>query len=175
MRIVKLAIISLVVFGIMIFTFSLFIPSDVRISRAINVAVPKDSLYRYIADIRTWKNWNDMLTQQDSSLGNFTENSYAGKTMKVDLLMATPDSVRTRWQTGSSDAIKSGFNLVQSLSDTTVAQWYFDFHLQWYPWEKFGSIIFDQQLGPAMESSLRKLKDEMEGTISEPNPPPQRF
>jgi hypothetical protein len=37
-------------------------------------------------------------------------------------------------------------------------QWYFDFEVNWYPWEKFGSILFDRQLGPSMERSLETLK-----------------
>lgn len=150
------------VFSAMIYIFSLFIPSQVRISRAINIGLPRDTLSRYIADMRTWPRWNDMVKQQDSAMGTFGQRSYNGATLKIDVLMATPDSIRTRWQSGTSAPVLSGFNLVQSLSDTTVAQWYFDFRLKWYPWEKFGSIIFDQQLGPAMESSLENLRKNLE-------------
>jgi hypothetical protein len=41
-------------------------------------------------------------------------------------------------------------------------QWYFDFVFRWYPWEKFSSIVYDKQLGPAMEKSLNNLKDLIE-------------
>jgi hypothetical protein len=54
------------------------------------------------------------------------------------------------------------------LSDTTVVQWYFDFRLKWYPWEKFGSIVFDQQLGPSMESSLENLRINFEKPSDQP-------
>jgi hypothetical protein len=43
-----------------------------------------------------------------------------------------------------------------------VLQWYFDIKLRWYPWEKFGSIVFDKQLGPPMEKSLGNLKKLLE-------------
>ncbi len=162
MRLIKLGLISVVIFSAMIYIFSLFIPSRVRISRAINIGLAKDSLSRYIGDMRSWPQWNDMVKQQDSLKGTFAERSYTGTSLKIDVLSVTPDSIRTRWQTGASEPVFSGFNLVQSLSDTTVAQWYFDFQLKWYPWEKFGSIIFDKQLGPAMESSLDNLRKNLE-------------
>jgi hypothetical protein len=53
------------------------------------------------------------------------------------------------------------FRLIENGSVTTV-QWYFDFVFRWYPWEKFSSIVYDKQLGPAMEKSLNNLKDLIE-------------
>ena len=41
---------------------------------------------------------------------------------------------------------------------STTVQWYFDFHLKWYPWQKFQSIVYDKQLGPEMEASLENLR-----------------
>ena len=81
--------------------------------------------------------------------------------MRVKLVSASPTLVVTRWNRNENEAINSGFQLVGA-EDSTVVQWYFDFKLKWYPWEKFGSIIFDKQLGPPMESSLARLKKFME-------------
>jgi hypothetical protein len=162
MRVIKLGLISLVVFGIMIFLFSLLIPDNVRISRAVNIGVTKDKLSDHIADMRTWEQWNEMVFVQDSSRGRYDMQSYTGPKLRIRLVSASNDSIVTSWQHAGSTPVHSAFNLVQSLSDTTVAQWYFDFPLKWYPWEKFGSIIFDQQLGPSMEKSLRNLKEAME-------------
>ena len=112
--------------------------------------------------MNTWAEWNEMIISQDSNKGKFDKSGYTSPTLKVKIDKVTPDSIITSWQYRSSDPIRSGFYLVQSLSDTTVAQWYFDFHLDWYPWEKFGSIIFDQELGPPMEKSLLDLKNTLE-------------
>lgn len=162
MRVLKLGIISLIVIGIIVFLFSLFIPSHVRISRAMTIAKSKSEIAAYIGDMRTWSEWNEMITSQDSSSGNFEKKQYISPRLRVEIVNASEDSVITKWKYRSSEPINSGFYLVQSLSDTTVAQWYFDFHLDWYPWEKFGSIIFDQQLGPPMERSLLGLKNALE-------------
>ncbi|RYZ45122.1 MAG: hypothetical protein EOP49_25780 [Sphingobacteriales bacterium] len=127
-----------------------------------NITAPKDSIAYRIADMRSWANWNDMVIQQDSNRGTFDRNYYKGEKLQIKILSADGDSIRTSWQHASSEPVMSGFNLVQSLSDTTVAQWYFDFNLKWYPWEKFGSMVFDQQLGPSMEKSLNNLKISLE-------------
>jgi hypothetical protein len=162
MRVIKLGIISLVVFGILFYAFSLFIPSRIRISRAINIAVQKDTLASRMADLRSWKDWNEMVNNDENSNPKYTDRTFDGGVLSVKMVYASADSIRTVWQFRNTEPIMSGFNLVQSLSDTTVAQWYFDFNLKWYPWEKFGSIIFDQQLGPPMEKSLNNLKTTLE-------------
>jgi hypothetical protein len=165
MRILKLGLISLVAFSIIFYLFSLLIPSSVRISRAINIGVGKDTVSAYLADIRNWQHWNEMVRDSAEIVANSYERKrFKGRELLVTLSDVSPDSLRMVWKHDNSKEIQSGFNLVQSLSDTTVTQWYFDFHLNWYPWEKFGSIIFDQQLGPAMEKSLSNLKNQLESS-----------
>ena len=162
MRIIKLGLISLLVLGIMVFLLSLLIPSHVRISRAMNIATNKDSVMNKLVDIRQWEQWNEMINNPALGEKHYSEKLFKGGDLEVRVISVSPDSVITNWKHGQSETIHSGFNLVQSLSDTTVVQWYFDFHLKWYPWEKFGSIIFDQQLGPPMERSLGNLKRSVE-------------
>jgi hypothetical protein len=162
MRVIKLGIISLVVFSIVVYLFSWLIPSHVRISRAVTIYKSKTAIADYMSDLRTWQAWNNMILKQDSTSGTFDRNGYQGRNLTVKLLSVSPDSIITSWQYAKSEPVNSGFYLVQSLSDTTVIQWYFDFHLKWYPWEKFGSIIFDQELGPPMEKSLSDLKASIE-------------
>lgn len=169
MRVLKLGIISLIVFGVIVYLFSLFIPSHVRISRAVTIYKSKKEIADYVSDLRTWRHWNNMILKQDSTSGSFEKDRYKGSNLTVNLKSVSADSVITSWQYANSTPVNSGFYLVQSLSDTTVAQWYFDFHLKWYPWEKFGSIIFDQELGPPMEKSLSELKTTIENPSSSLN------
>ena len=162
MRLIKLAVISLIVFAVIIFLFSLLIPDHVRISRAVTISRPREAVAKYISDMRTWAKWNNMIIGQDSTNGTFNTTNYTGPKLTVALTSIKPDLISTSWKYASSTAIPGHFYLVQSLSDTTVVQWYFDFRLKWYPWEKFGSIIFDQQLGPPMEKSLVDLRNILE-------------
>lgn len=140
-RIFKLGIISLIVIFIILYLISLLIPSTVRISRAININSNKQHIYPLLADTIEWKNWNEV------------KNELIG----VQLLSADSNLIHTRW-TYDERSI-DGFYRLEKIADVTVVQWYFEFSLKWYPWEKFGSITFENQFGPPMERSLIKLKN----------------
>jgi hypothetical protein len=140
-RIVKLGIISAVVLFIILFLMSLMIPSTVRISRAINIESQKKDIYPLLADTSNWKTWNDLKNDRIS----------------IQLLSADSNLIHSAWTYGNRSL--DGYYRLERIRDVTVVQWYFDVKLKWYPWEKFGSITFEQQFGPAMESSLLKLKN----------------
>ena len=42
--------------------------------------------------------------------------------------------------------------------NTTTIQWYMNFKLRWYPWEKFSSLLLEKRYGPLMEKGLSNLK-----------------
>ena len=65
MRLVKLGLISLVGLFLVIFLLSLLIPSQMRVSRAITVNAPVDTVMTYIKDMRLWQRWNLLLKQED--------------------------------------------------------------------------------------------------------------
>jgi hypothetical protein len=144
MRFIKLGFISLIVFSAILFLLSLLIPSKVRISRAVNIY--SVNIDKTIADLGTWKTWNELYN--DSA--------------KVTIISAKPDLIETIWSY-KDNHIPGNFRIEHS-SGTSVVQWYFDFKLKWYPWEKFGSIIFDKQFGPPMERSLNNLKKLVENS-----------
>ncbi len=48
------------------------------------------------------------------------------------------------------------------MNGQTVLEWTLKFHIKWYPWEKLASMFYDKQLGPVMENSLLKLRNELE-------------
>ena len=144
MRVIKLVLISAVIlFGIMTL-ISLTIPSQVRISRAIDVNASKPQLMPLIQQREQWSRWN----------------AYAKEPGRFDIrITESSDSlVRSSWKAGGKD-FTSGIAVYEPRQGILTVQWYFDLRLKWYPWEKFGSITFEKQFGPAMESSLLKLKN----------------
>jgi hypothetical protein len=140
MRYIKLGIISFIVFFVLLYLMSALIPSTVRISRAKNFSTSAAVLHPYLADTAKWKQWMAISTSE----------------IDVSQVSTSDSAVITRWNYQGREII-SGFRLEQS-AGVTVVQWYFDFHLKWYPWEKFGSITFDKQFGTAMERSLANLE-----------------
>jgi hypothetical protein len=161
MRLVKLGLISIVVLFVVILCISLLIPSKVRISRAINITAPKDSVTHYLADLQQWSKWNTLITNQNLANPSYSNDAFTSDKLQVHLQKVEADTITTRWQQTTGRETTSGFNL-HTADNTIVVQWYFDFQLKWYPWEKFGSIIFDKQLGPPMEQSLGELKKKLE-------------
>ena len=57
MRLLKLAIISFIVFFLLITAISLFIPAHVRISKATDINAAKDSVMQQVNNAANWKNW----------------------------------------------------------------------------------------------------------------------
>lgn len=57
MKLIKLAILSFVFLFLVVFGISLFIPSHIRISRAVNIKSSADSVLNQISDMNKWKEW----------------------------------------------------------------------------------------------------------------------
>jgi hypothetical protein len=116
------------------------IPSTVTTSRAINIGAAKSKIFPLLADTSNWSKWNELKNDK----------------IRVDMLPSDSNLLKTTWSFG--DRTIHSFFRIERLGDVTVVQWYFEFPLKWYPWEKFGSITFEKQFGPPMETSLINLK-----------------
>jgi len=53
----------------------------------------------------------------------------------------------------------SGFKTIRHPGDSLTLQWYMDFKLKWYPWEKFRSLFYENIYGVQMEQGLHNLKE----------------
>lgn len=158
MRFLKLFLISVVVISVVLIALSLMLPSHVRISRAIDIQASVEHIRPNITNMENWPKWNALLA--DSSINTISVNSDHIKTNRFDIYAAASvnrDSISTRWAQPNGKEFTGNFSMLGSDS-VTVVQWYFDFYLRWYPWEKFGSIIYDDRMGPGMEKSLAQLK-----------------
>lgn len=140
MRFLKLGIISVFVFAFILFLMSLMIPSRVRISRAINITGSKAAVAERLSSVAALKSWNEIV-----------QNG-----IDVEIDSVTSAFISSSWRYGDKK-LQSAYTFAES-GDVTVVQWYFDFDLRWYPWEKFASITLDKQFGPPMEQSLNNLK-----------------
>lgn len=164
MRYIKLLLISGVVLFIVLTLLSLVFPSHLRISRAINVAVPRQKVYATISDLRTWDNWNEFVRSTPLTGKSVTQPyTGAGATIHSDQLdiiesFSSPDSIVVDFKQANGKQFTGGFHLLQLSPDSLTVQWWFDFHFSWYPWEKLGILVYDKKMGPVMEESLSGLK-----------------
>ena len=158
-KIVKLVLISAVILFLLITALSLLLPSHVRISRALDIAAPKERILPFIKDLNQWHKWNRFVIVGDSMTAFFSSSTpttiHAGQIF-IQLQKKDGDTVATTW---TQNNIESGSHIVCLAGEGyTTVQWYFDFHLKWYPWQKFQSIVYDKELGAPMEASLENLK-----------------
>lgn len=166
MRIIKLGLISLLALFIVIWLLSLLIPSQVRVSRAIDIPVGAEMLRPQVMDLQNWASWNYLLQQPGLRNPVFTRTGFNSDEMNVALVKADTALVLTRWIRKGQEPISSGIAMISAGANTTIVQFYFDFQVSWYPWEKFGSILFDRQIGPQLERSLEQLKMKCLGQLN---------
>ncbi len=158
MRFIKLGIISAVVLFGIILLISLLLPSQIRISRAIDISAPREKIYPLMADMQQWEKWNEYIRVYHNRI---TEaGSLKADEITISITGKTDTLVTAEWLQPSGNKFGNGFAIITNESGKghTTVQWYFDFHIKWYPWEKFQSIVYDEQLGPVMEKSLNNLK-----------------
>jgi hypothetical protein len=56
--------------------------------------------------------------------------------------------------------VLNGFKFIKhAQGDSVTLQWFMDFRLRWYPWEKFRSLFYENIYGVQMEQGLGNLKE----------------
>jgi hypothetical protein len=164
MRIFKLVFISAVVLFVVILLISLLLPSHVRISRAMDIGVPAEKVTPLLTDIKQWETWNEYIRAYHNRIAE--PEMLKADEIAIFITGTKNQLVTADWQPPSGNKFGSGFAIVENASrHTCTVQWYFDFHIKWYPWQKFQSIVYDQQLGPVMEKSLANLKRIAENSL----------
>jgi hypothetical protein len=162
----KLIIASLIIFSVVIlFLFALF-PSDISVSRIVEIRSSREQVSKKISDLREWRTWNDMLVSELSVIripSDRTDSNYFSRGgLSVELLKSNRDTLVTRWRNGNKTF--TGNYILSEMNGQVILEWSLHFHLKWYPWEKLASMFYDKQLGALMENSLQKLKKELEST-----------
>lgn len=159
MRLIKLAAISFIILFLLVTVFSLFIPSNIRISRATNIAGDDTVVFANIKNLSNWRNWHP-------ALKSIPENEYSsGADMlkvhgtTINLENVKKDEIAVKMAEDGGRPVWSGFNFIRrEETDSITLQWYMDFKLRWYPWEKFRSLFYENIYGMQMEQGLNNLK-----------------
>ncbi|HSU29099.1 MAG TPA: hypothetical protein VLJ68_12005 [Chitinophagaceae bacterium] len=143
MKFVKLALISIVLLAITITLISFFFPSHIRISRATNMKTIPDSIWYYVDDPSRWDQWNTVrLASTSVNWKEKNSNEHIAELQNKD-----------------HRPVLSGWKCISMpQADSITVQWYIDFKLRWYPWEKFGSLVYEKVYGAPMEQGLNNLK-----------------
>lgn len=157
MRVIKLSIISGVVLFLLATSISLLFPSVVVVSRAIDIKSYKKTVYPLVSDIRNWQQWIEGMN--GSTVKVYSAGSAKLGNTNVEIISLTDTTIVSIWKSEQSAQQESTIRLItDSLQKTMVVQWQFVQKLNWYPWEKFGSMMNDKIIGTMIEKNLLSLK-----------------
>jgi hypothetical protein len=160
-RLIKLALLSFIFLFLLLTGISLFIPSHIRISRAIQIERSKGLVSSPINDPAQWSNW---YPGADSAEVIYRNGLAVGidlkkKGSKILLSGTKKNNEITASVVGSgTKTVNMGWTFISPADNSVTLQWYMDFHLKWYPWEKFSSLLYEKTYGVKMEEGLKNLK-----------------
>ena len=152
MRFIKLGIISIVMIFLLFTGMSLFIPSHVRISRAINLASTSEKIMTELNDTSQWRNWYPGFDEMQKAGTNISITEKKENEISVEFNSPGKKIITSTWQTIP----------YTHQSDSVTLQWYLHFKLRWYPWEKLGSLLYEKSYGQQMETGLQNLKNRVQ-------------
>ena len=157
MRVIKLALISIVALFVVMCFFSLMMPSTVIVSRAVDINAPADSIKLQVSTLQNWVYWVKGMNTKAVIIKSATEADLGRQQLNIQSV--TDSTVVCSWSSASSSTQISTIRLIKAPQrNLTIVQWQFVQKLKWYPWEKFGSFMNDKILGPMMEQNLQNLK-----------------
>lgn len=157
MKLIRFALISVVAMFAIASFIGLLLPTNVLVSRAVNINAHKDSIISYVKDIEQWKWWMEGMNSSSIKIFSATSADLNGTAVKIT--QVTDSTVISTWTSKKGSLQTATFHLISNASQNiTVVQWQFEEKLKWYPWERLGSMMNDKILGPMMENNLNKLK-----------------
>ena len=154
MRWLKLAFISAIILFVIVTGISLFIPSHIRLAKVITIKPDKDSIFFLLKNKEQWPRWHP----------SFLNNERVDMLSRIETnVVSEKDSVlEMQWQQKGKKPLNMGWQLYRTSNiDSATLQWYMDFNLSWYPWQKIGSLFYENNYGAMMEQGLYNLKQEI--------------
>ena len=161
MKLIRLGIISILALFAVASLIGILLPSNVLVSRAVDIKAPKDSVIQYVNDIQQWKSWMEGMDNPSVQIHSATNADLAGTSVEISQI--TDSTVISKWTSKNGSFQIATLRIIEaSAQNTIIVQWQFEQKLKWYPWEKFGSMMNDKIIGPMMEKNLNNLKSLVE-------------
>lgn len=166
MRSVYFFLASLLILLLLLTCIGLFLPARVTISRAVDISETRASVHAFIADPVRWKDWFPgaaswpLVTTNGQPVGLRTSN---GNSL---LVRSTNDStILVKGLQAAAVDGDMGFRLIGApVGSVMTVQWYMNFYFDWYPWERFSSLLLENKFGTIMEQGLQQLKQQVQSS-----------
>jgi hypothetical protein len=114
-----------------------------------------------ISNAANWKNW---YPGADSSKFFYETDTIKGlildehKRQYIVITGRKEDEVTAEYILPNKKIPTGWLIAVNTEANSVTIQWYMDFHLRWYPWEKFSSFVFERVYHPQLQQGLDNLK-----------------
>jgi hypothetical protein len=154
MKLIRFAIISVLVISILITAIASLFPSVVITSRAVEVNATREQIQHCVKDLSAWKGW--MSDWKDQSVMVQDSLAQVG-TQTIKMLSSTDSSVLLQWVATGQAPYQVQIEWLPLKEGTYVIHWSFEQHVKWYPWEKFQTLLNEKVLGAKMEEELQHL------------------
>jgi len=147
MRVIKLGIISVVVFFVLFTLGGLLLPAHNIVSRAVNIKAKPISILPLVQNKAMWHLWIEGM-----------DNANLNKRQQIQITSVSDSLVVANWKTAEAN-YTTKFRLIYNPGQgITIVQWQFEQDVKWYPWERISSLMNDKILGTLMEKNLAKLQ-----------------
>jgi hypothetical protein len=78
-------------------------------------------------------------------------------TQTIQMLSSTDSTVLLKWEATGQAPYQVQIEWLPLKEGTYVIHWSFEQHVNWYPWEKFQTLLNEKVLGAKMEEELQHL------------------
>jgi hypothetical protein len=169
MRYIKLLLSGFL--GLLIITtiIGLFMPASVKVTRGVILKADSAKVDLFLSDLLGWDTWMPWKSNAQglkttarvvaAKQGSYVEwrlndgNSIA----RIHYLGRQPGIIQLHHVFKEMNPSDGGFRL-RSLDDgTTEVQWFLEYPLKWYPWERFYGIFMDAMIGSVLEKGLQNM------------------
>jgi hypothetical protein len=171
MRLIKMGLVGITGLIVLLTIMGLVIPSSVKITRGVVIQADSARVVSYLADASKWKQWMPWL-QSDSGVliqqsptttgaGAFVRwKSMDGRQQGTLTLTAIKEGeYGILHEFKGMNPAQGGFRIrsIQGAAHQTEVQWFLEYRLKWYPWERFSGIFMDHMIGPVLDQALQQL------------------
>ncbi len=146
MKYFKFLLINIIAFSLLFFLFSLLFPSQVVTSKTVSINKNKGAVIEKLNNTGDWKTWNRFVNE--GTVKNNTLNN--SDTMLFSLITNNREMI-------------SNFIVYPEPTNSVLVNWAIIQKLPWYkPWKKFSAMILSKNVAAVMDTSLTKLKMQVE-------------
>jgi uncharacterized protein YndB with AHSA1/START domain len=181
MKVVKGVLYFILIMVVATLLAALFAPSKMGVSRKVTIDKEPEVVYRYLADIRKWQDWDPWFamdsTQTRNYNGSVRSNDYgfswksshpalkSGTVQVLDLKVNEEVSFDMDLEIANQKSAGHGLFTLNAQGSQTVLTWSMISEMD-YP-HRLLNYFMKQPLGFKLEMGLENLKNECESTLSD--------